>query len=130
MSHSFAQDFTNGLKCRCPNCGEGKLFKSYLKVVDHCPTCNEEFHHHRADDLPAYFAILIVGHIIVSLATGVEIKYAPSYWVHLALWAPMTIIMTLAILQPIKGAAVAIQWRIGMHGFRNAKKIRDEKSQS
>ena len=125
MTHTVLEGVANGLKCRCPNCGKGKLFRSFLKVVDKCEVCDEEFHHHRADDLPAYFAILIVGHIIVSLATGVEIKYSPHYWVHLALWGPLTIIMTLAILQPIKGAAVAIQWRIGMHGFRHSKNSRD-----
>lgn len=126
MSHTFIEDFTNGLKCRCPQCGQGKLFRSFLKAVDKCEVCGEEFHHHRADDLPAYFAILIVGHVIVSLATGVEIKYSPDYWIHVALWGPLTIILTLAILQPIKGAAIAVQWRMGMHGFRHAKNLRDK----
>jgi len=126
MTHSFSQDFVNGLKCRCPKCGEGKLFKSYLKVVDQCPACHEEFHHHRADDLPAYFVILIVGHIVVTAATAVETSFIPPYWVHLALWIPITVILSLLLLQPVKGAAVAIQWRMGMHGFKKSKDLRDE----
>ena len=54
----------NGLRCRCPNCGQGKLFDRYLHVADTCPNCGEELFHHRADDGPAYLVILLVAHII------------------------------------------------------------------
>jgi len=116
-----------GARGRCPACGEGRLFRSYLKVNDHCPHCGEELHHHRADDLPAYFAILIVGHIVVSLATAVERHYEPALWVHVALWLPLTLALTLALLPPIKGAAVALQWHMGLHGFSAARSRRDQK---
>ena len=43
------------------------MFRAFLKVADHCPACGEALHHHRADDAPAYFVILIVGHIVVPL---------------------------------------------------------------
>ena len=39
-----------GLMGRCPACGEGRLFSRFLKVVDACPACGAELHHHRADD--------------------------------------------------------------------------------
>ena len=123
---SLSHDLIRGLKCRCPNCGEGKLFKSYLKVNNECPVCHEEFHHHRADDMPAYYVILIVGHIIVTLALSVEFHYHPAYWIHLTLWLPSTVILSLLLLQPIKGAVTALQWRTGMHGFKQSKQIRDE----
>ena len=64
-----------GFLGRCPNCGRGKLFRAFLKVADRCPDCGTELHHHRADDAPAYFVILIVGHIVVPLALVVEIAY-------------------------------------------------------
>ena len=54
-----------GFRLRCPNCGEGRLFRSFLKVADHCSECGEEFHPHRADDFPAYLVIIVVGHAIV-----------------------------------------------------------------
>lgn len=115
-----------GFKSRCPNCEKGKLFTSYLKVAHECPECREEFHHHRADDLPAYYVIMIVGHIIVTLALSVEAHYHPAYWIHLILWTPSTIILALLLLQPIKGAITALQWRMGMHGFKHAKLLRDQ----
>ena len=80
------------------------MFRAFLKVADHCPACGEALHHHRADDAPAYFVILIVGHIIVPVALAVETVYAPSYWLHAALWLPLTVGMSLSLLQPIKGA--------------------------
>ncbi|MEZ5764149.1 MAG: DUF983 domain-containing protein [Xanthobacteraceae bacterium] len=106
-----------GLRCRCPNCGEGKLFRAYLKTVDQCDVCGQEIHHHRADDLPAYLVIVIVGHIIVPLLLAVEKGFQPPYLVHLVVWLPLTLIMSLALLPPIKGATVGLQWAFRMHGF-------------
>ncbi len=102
---------------RCPNCGRGKLFRAFLKVADRCPECGAELHHHRADDAPAYFVILIVGHIVVPLALVVEIEFAPPYWLHALLWVTLTIALAVGLLQPIKGAIVGWQWANYMHGF-------------
>jgi len=106
-----------GFLGRCPNCGEGRLFRAYLKVVDRCPVCGTAFYHHRADDAPPYFVILIVGHIVVPLALVVETAFAPPYWLHALLWGTLTIALALALLQPVKGAIVAWQWAHYMHGF-------------
>jgi uncharacterized protein (DUF983 family) len=105
---------------RCPNCGEGRLFRAFLKVADECPVCQEELHHHRADDAPAYFVILIVGHLVVPLALAVETIFELPYWQHALLWLPLTLGLALALLQPIKGAIVALQWACRMHGFNPA----------
>ena len=118
---SISKAMWRGFLGRCPNCGEGRLFGRFLKVKDACDACGEEFHHHRADDFPAYLVIVVVGHIIVPLVLSVETHYAPSYWVHLALWLPLTLIMSLGLLQPTKGLVVALQWFAGMHGFEAAK---------
>ena len=125
---SISKAMWRGFLGRCPNCGQGRLFGRFLKVKDACDACGEEFHHHRADDFPAYLVIVVVGHIIVPLVLSVETHYAPSYWVHLALWLPLTLIMSLGLLQPTKGLVVALQWFAGMHGFEAAKKKRAEAS--
>lgn len=118
------QAMKRGFRCRCPACGEGKLFRAFLKVNDNCPACGEELHHHRADDFPAYLVIVIVGHIVVPLVLAVETDFAPSYWIHLALWLPLTLGLSLGLLQPVKGTVVAIQWFLGMHGFEQARQVR------
>jgi uncharacterized protein (DUF983 family) len=111
------QALWRGFRCRCPNCGEGKLFRAYLKTHDNCAVCAQDFRHHRADDLPAYLVIVVVGHIIVPLVLAVEQNFQPSYLLHLAVWLPLTLGMSLALLQPIKGAIVGLQWALRMHGF-------------
>jgi uncharacterized protein (DUF983 family) len=100
------------------------MFRSYLKVTDACVRCGEELHHQRADDFPAYVVIIIVGHIMVPLVLLVETHLAPPYWVHMALWPASVVALTLGLLQPVKGAIVALQWAMGMHGFDQAKKDR------
>ncbi|SJZ56291.1 DUF983 domain-containing protein [Consotaella salsifontis] len=106
-----------GLKCRCPRCGEGALFSSYLKTVDHCAACGEAIHHHRADDLPPYITVFIVGHLIVGLFMAADDLFAWSMGVHLAVWTTLTLLLCLAMLPPVKGATVGLQWALRMHGF-------------
>ncbi|MGI3127358.1 DUF983 domain-containing protein [Nitratireductor sp. PBL-C9] len=106
-----------GFLGRCPNCGRGKLFRTYLKTADECSECGEAFHHHRADDLPAYLVIFVVGHIVVGAFMGLEAVTDWAGWVHLAIWVPLTIIMSLLLIEPMKGAVVGLQWAYYMHGF-------------
>ncbi len=107
----------NGAVCRCPSCGEGAIFDGYLAVNPSCSACGEELHHHRADDAPPYFTIMIIGHIIIPLVLAVEVAFFPPIWVHMAIWLPLTVLSSLAILRPIKGALIALQWAKYMHGF-------------
>jgi uncharacterized protein (DUF983 family) len=106
-----------GLAHKCPACGEGDIFKSYLKVVDACAKCGEELHHHQADDAPPYFTIMIVGHIIGGGILWLELNHAPPTWVHLSIWLPLLLVLTLTMLPRIKAALVGLQWALRMHGF-------------
>lgn len=106
-----------GMRLRCPSCGIGAMFRKYLKVNDSCPHCEEALHHHRADDAPPYFTIMIVGHVIVPGLLVMERLAAPSMWVHAAVWLPLTVILALACLPLTKGALVGLQWALYMHGF-------------
>lgn len=106
-----------GLFGRCPRCGEGKLFRAFLKTADHCSVCNQDFTGHRADDLPAYLVIVIVGHVVVPVALWIETNYSPSVALQLAAYLPFTLVASLLLLQPVKGAVVGLQWAFRMHGF-------------
>ncbi|TIR74507.1 MAG: DUF983 domain-containing protein [Mesorhizobium sp.] len=105
----------------CPHCGEGKVFGAFTKPVDKCGVCGEELHHHRADDLPAYLVIVIVGHIVVGAFMTVEAATTLSTWQHALIWVPLTIIVAIALLQPVKGAVIGLQWALYMHGFGGEK---------
>lgn len=110
-----------GFRGRCPHCKGKTLFRSFLKVADDCSACGEEFHHHRADDLPAYLVIFIIGHIIVAGFMMAEAAYELTAFQHLAIWTPVTIVSAILFLQPVKGAVVGLQWALRMHGFSGEK---------
>ena len=114
------QAMKRGFRGRCPRCGEGKLFRAFLKTADSCSVCGQDFTPHRADDLPAYLVIVIVGHIVVPLALMIETNYSPPVALQLAIYLPITFVASLALLQPVKGAVVGIQWALRMHGFDEA----------
>ena len=107
-----------GVRGRCPRCGRGRLFCAFLKVDDHCSVCRLDFTGHRADDLPAYLVIVIVGHVLVPVILWIEVDYAPSLAFQLGVYLPITALASIALLQPVKGAVVALQWSLRMHGFR------------
>jgi uncharacterized protein (DUF983 family) len=106
-----------GLRGRCPRCGQGKLFCAFLKVDNNCSVCGLDYTPHRADDLPAYLVIVIVGHILVPVILWIETDYAPPVWLQLSIYLPVTLIASLGLLQPVKGAVVGVQWALRMHGF-------------
>jgi uncharacterized protein (DUF983 family) len=106
-----------GLMGKCPHCGEGRLFRAFLKPVDQCEACLEPMHHQRADDLPPYVVITIVGHVIVGGLLMAE-KYAEwPMWLHMTIWPTLTIALSLLLMQPVKGGVVGLQWALRMHGF-------------
>jgi uncharacterized protein (DUF983 family) len=110
-----------GVLQRCPACGCGRLFGRFLKVVDRCGACGTELHHHRADDFPPYIVMLIVGHVVVYGILQAETRFEVPLPVHLAFWPALTVVLALALLQPVKGAVVGLQYALGMHGFGAAK---------
>src|ERR1700692_5115660 len=111
------QAIKRGFRGRCPRCGEGKLFRAFLKTADSCSVCGQDFTPHRADDLPAYLVIVIVGHIVVPTILWIETDYAPPVPLQLAIYLPLTLVLSLLLLQPVKGAVVGVQWALRMHGF-------------
>lgn len=127
---SFSQAISRGFHCRCPSCGEGRVFRAFLKVRDKCEVCGEELHHHNADDLPAYLVVFIVGHILLSVTLWMEVAYAPPYWLYAVLLLPAGAAMTFGLLQPVKGAVVALQWHMGLDGFAAARARRRAKASS
>ena len=107
-----------GLAEKCPNCGKGRLFYAYLKVVPNCESCGEDLSHQRSDDAPPYLTMLIVGHFVVAGILAFE-----EFWSDLptalvvAVWCAIALVASLALLPRIKGAMVGYQWALRMHGF-------------
>ncbi|UWQ90291.1 DUF983 domain-containing protein [Aliisedimentitalea scapharcae] len=107
----------NGLRLKCPNCGQGKLLHSYLKVNDTCSHCAQPLHHQRADDGPAYLTILLVGHILGFALHFVYTTWRPEPLTLALIMTAVTVTGALALLPRMKGLVVAYQWAKRLHGF-------------
>ena len=102
--------FATGFACRCPRCGEGPLFTGFVKPVSRCESCGEDLSFAAATEGLAVFIILIVGFVIVGAAATVEGLFHPPPFVHLLLWLPSTVILSLLLLRPLKATMVALQY--------------------
>ncbi len=103
-----------GVRCRCPACGETKLFRGYLRVVPACANCGAPLGLARADDAPPYFTILLTGHILVPIMFATERAWQPSQWLEAAIWLPLAAGLCLGLLRPVKGATVGLMLKLGM----------------
>jgi uncharacterized protein (DUF983 family) len=117
QDRSVGQAMWRGTLCKCPNCGQGRMFRAYLKVIDTCEVCGENLSAHRADDFPPYIAIMIVGHVLVALMLHMEMTWHVNPAIYLYTLLPLAIILPLAILPSVKGAVVGLQWANRMYGF-------------
>lgn len=107
---------TRALIGRCPHCGQGALFASYLKPVAHCAVCGESYGHIRADDGPAWLTILIVGHILAPILLTVIPNTDWPDWLSMIVWPCLTLLLSLMILPRAKGLFIAAIWRSGCIG--------------
>lgn len=107
-----------GLVGKCPHCGDGRLFTAYLKVAPFCPSCGHAVGEYHADDGPAYFTILIVGHLVVGPMLFLDfVRTWPVAWVW-AILIPSIIALSLLLLPRVKGAFVGVQWAVGDRSAR------------
>jgi uncharacterized protein (DUF983 family) len=100
----------NGLACRCPRCGKGRLFEGFLTLRPACEACGLDYGFADSGDGPAVFVILFAGFVVVFAALLVEVMYQPPYWLHALLWGPLILLTTLAPLRPVKGLMIALQY--------------------
>jgi uncharacterized protein (DUF983 family) len=123
LPHSFIAAALRAIRGKCPRCGEAHLFRKWLKPVDMCPACGQDWSLQRADDFPPYIAILITGHLmaplIILLAAEVRLSTGPM----IAIVLPIALALMIGILQPAKGAVIATQWWHGLVGFKRERPL-------
>lgn len=123
LPKSGFQAVLRGIQNRCPSCGQVRLFLHFLKPIDRCTMCGQDWTAHQADDFPAYVAIFLTGHIMAPIIiTLVNHANLPMWGMMMLILAVATTLM-LALLQPAKGAIIAIQWWLGMHGFVKPERV-------
>ncbi|MBS0333549.1 MAG: DUF983 domain-containing protein [Proteobacteria bacterium] len=105
-----ATGFKRGLARRCPNCGEGHLFRGYLKVDPVCEACGHDNGAYRADDGPTYFTVLIVGHLLIAPLLAIPFVWRGDPLIVLPIALTFVGAATLALLAFVKGAFIGVQW--------------------
>ena len=118
---SYPEAGLRGLAGKCPRCGEARLFRKWLKPVDACPACGQDWSLQRADDFPPYVAIFITGHLMFALVILLVLDLRLPMGLAAAIVVPAAVATMLAILQPAKGAIIAAQWWLGLVGFRKER---------
>ncbi len=101
---------------KCPNCGQGKLFASYLKQVEHCAVCREPYGHLRSDDAAPWLTILVVGHIVVPIVLAVESRSAWPTWISMTLWPALALSLVAVVLPRAKALFLSVIWATGSPG--------------
>jgi uncharacterized protein (DUF983 family) len=99
-----------GMRGKCPRCGRGGLFQSYLGVATSCTNCKLSYSFADAGDGAAWFVMLFACVVGVGSILGIEVAYSPVWWVHVLIAIPVLIILPTLMLRPVKGLLLAQQW--------------------
>ncbi len=99
------------LKSRCPRCGQGAMYRSIIALKPQCTHCALPFARADVGDGPAFFAIMLVGFLVTTLAAWVEIAYAPTYLLHALLWLPLTLMLSVLVIRVSKAYLVHAAYR-------------------
>ncbi len=107
---AMVSPYRAGLACKCPRCGQGKLFSGFLTLRPRCAACGLDYAFIDSGDGPAVFIILLAGFVVVACALVVEVLYQPPFWLHALLWGPLILATTLLPLRPMKALLIALQF--------------------
>ena len=122
LPDSWLAAFMRGIRCRCPRCGEAPLFRKWLKPVETCPHCQQDWSVQQADDFPAYIGIFVVGHLLAPVVIAMIGTFGMSAWATLAIILPVAVVMLIAMLQPTKGGVIGFLWWHGIGAFRQERR--------
>ncbi|MBC9034277.1 DUF983 domain-containing protein [Sphingomonas sp. JC676] len=101
----------SGLKGCCPRCGTRTLFAGYIRFADKCANCGLDFTQFNVGDGPVVFLTLGIGALVTMMALWVEFTFQPGLLIHILLWVPITLGLTVVMLRFSKGLLLALEYR-------------------
>jgi uncharacterized protein (DUF983 family) len=128
LPNGWVPALVRGLRGKCPRCGEAALFRKWLKPVERCPHCKQDWSVQQADDFPAYIGIFVVGHLLAPVVIAMIGTFGMSAWLTLAIILPVAIVMLLVTLQPTKGGVIGFLWWHGIGAFKAERRTLDDES--
>lgn len=99
-----------GARGRCPNCGTGALFRGYIRKVDRCAHCDEDFTAIRPADGPAFFVLCFTCLLLIPAQLYVSTQYRDYVLAGLLVLVVAMVLVSVALLRPVKGAVIGLQW--------------------
>ena len=117
LPHTPGAALVRGLQGKCPRCGGTHLFDGFLTPVTRCRLCGQNWTLHSADDFPPYVSILVTGHVLAPVIIALGLDSDLSAPAMMAIVVVLALILLIGLLRPAKGAIIAFQWWMGMHGF-------------
>jgi uncharacterized protein (DUF983 family) len=95
----------------CPECGAKTMFAGPARFADRCGNCGLDYAGFNVGDGPAALLTLVIGALIIVLAIIVDMAFRPPFWVHVLIWVPVTVALTIWSLRVAKGALLASEHR-------------------
>jgi uncharacterized protein (DUF983 family) len=117
LPHTLWAAMRRGMIGKCPRCGGAHLFARFLKPVERCALCGQDWTLHAADDFPPYVSIIVTGHVMAPVMILLGSATAIPMWLTMLIAVVLAVTMLMGLLQPAKGAIIALQWWQGMQGF-------------
>ena len=112
MSRPLAQPVLRGAVLGlCPRCGAHTMFSRVASFRDRCAACGLDYTAFDVGDAAAPFLIFLVGAVVVVGAIWLELARSPPWWVHVVIWVPLTVGLTLVLLRVAKGILLALEYR-------------------
>ena len=92
----------------CPNCASISIFKYYIKLLSKCTNCGYEINTHKIGDGAAWFSMLLTSILVAIGALILEVNFQPKLWVHVIIWFPIVITLSVFILRPFKALLICL----------------------
>lgn len=120
LPHGLGAAVWRGMRGKCPRCEATRLFARFLKPVERCAACGQNWTLHGADDFPPYVSILLTGHIMAPIIIALGQHQSLPTWAMMVIVVVMALTLLIGLLQPAKGGIIALQWWMGLNGFAPA----------
>lgn len=120
LPHALSEGMMRGVRGKCPRCAGAPLFAKFLKPVARCRACGQDWSLHQADDFPPYVSIFLTGHLMAPVIIALAMETSVPLWVMMAIALVLASLLMISLLQPAKGAIIAMQWWLGLAGFAGA----------
>ena len=100
-----------GVRGLCPRCGRAPLFTGFIDTAPRCAACGLDYGFADAGDGPAVFVSLFGGFVVVGAAFFAQLAFDPPIWLLLLIFLPLTLVVCVGFLRPLKGLLIALQYR-------------------